>query len=349
MHYTSRVPVKRNDSRAVLREASKALADGKLTKAEWTKLEKQLSQDGQTVSERRTLASVARANPEALTPAAKTSMQAFLRGPEADSFGGTAKTVPDQGPLDDPGLPRGTHAQYAQVQGELFVGGAKATDVVQGTLGDCYLLAPLCALAQQRPDFLKSLVREESDGTFVVTLHLRGRPQEVRVDADLPVNRGGFSAARSTSDRELWPAIVEKAVAQALGSYQSLALGGDPSAAITLLTGQRALYQDLSAVRLSDHDKLFADLREGLLKKRDIVVAGTATRANVETLGREGLVPGHAYAVLAAFERDGEKMVRLRNPFGEIEPKGDEKHDGVFDMHFEKFMSLFTSLDATYG
>ena len=62
-------------------------------------------------------------------------------------------------------------------------GGPKPADIVQNQLGDCYLLAGLGAIANDRPNTLRQNVVDFDDGTYGVRLG----NSFYRVDNDLPV------------------------------------------------------------------------------------------------------------------------------------------------------------------
>src|SRR5688572_11579109 len=64
--------------------------------------------------------------------------------------------------------------------------GPTQDDVDQGSLGDCYFLAPLAAIAKTNPDRIRQSVVELGDRTYAVRFHSGGTEQYVRVDADLP-------------------------------------------------------------------------------------------------------------------------------------------------------------------
>ncbi len=46
-------------------------------------------------------------------------------------------------------------------------------DVDQGSLGDCYFVASMAAVARANPDAIKELLVDNGDGTFDVTLYIR--------------------------------------------------------------------------------------------------------------------------------------------------------------------------------
>ncbi len=63
--------------------------------------------------------------------------------------------------------------------------------------------------------------------------------------------------------------------------------------------------------------------------------------ANERRSEKQGLVPDHAYTLLGT-RRDGDEcFVRLRNPWGALEPRGDAKDDGIFEIPLEKFTHYF--------
>lgn len=97
------------------------------------------------------------------------------------------------------------------------------------------------------------------------------------------------------------------------------------------------------------------------------MTAGTTKNLNGVRLEKVGLTPGHAYAVLKALEIDTgtavEKVVQLRNPWGNFEYSGDwsdysskwtdelkikyefnKKNEGIFYMAFDDFSQYFLTM-----
>ena len=54
------------------------------------------------------------------------------------------------------------------------------------------------------------------------------------------------------------------------------------------------------------------------------MTAGTTKNLNGFRLEKIGLTPGHTYTVLEALEINGERVVKLRNPWGKFEYSGDQ-------------------------
>jgi hypothetical protein len=90
--------------------------------------------------------------------------------------------------------------------------GPTMSDINQGVLGDCYLLAGLAAIARDDPHALRQYVVDFDDGTYGVRLG----DNFYRVDNDLPVNSPSSNRpayAALGAQQSMWVAIVEKAFA----------------------------------------------------------------------------------------------------------------------------------------
>lgn len=152
---------------------------------------------------------------------------------------------------DRPSLGGYTNVSYRQVSGNLFVNGATSSDMRQGYVGDCYLIASLGALADKNNSSITTMFKDNLDGTWAVRFYkldtTRYIEDWVTVDRYLPTNSNGyavfqnFGGTASDSRNELWAALAEKAYAQwARGnSYYNLN-GGWPYVALSEVTGSQA-------------------------------------------------------------------------------------------------------------
>ncbi|MCZ7417981.1 toxin glutamine deamidase domain-containing protein [Verrucosispora sp. WMMA2121] len=107
----------------------------------------------------------------------------------------------------------------------LFDGPPGRTQVQQGILGDCGMLATMAALAGHRPQSIPQLFEPQPDGTVDVLLHetvLRGngaaatgRRIRINVRPDVPVHAGSSWAAYADQSEVGvgWAAVLEKALA----------------------------------------------------------------------------------------------------------------------------------------
>jgi hypothetical protein len=120
------------------------------------------------------------------------------------------------------GLDRPTASgTYRQIAGQLFVDGPSNTDVRQGQVGDCYLVASLAEAALVDPAIITSMFIVNGDGTYTVTFYNYGQAEYVTVDSFLSTNGSGnlIFAGRGQhyldAGNELWVALAEKAYVQA--------------------------------------------------------------------------------------------------------------------------------------
>ena len=109
-------------------------------------------------------------------------------------------------------------------------GGPTMNDVFQGSVGDCYMMSTLSAIAKANPEVIRRMVVDLGDGTFAVRFYRNGQAQYVRVDADLwyDPSSGKPIYAKLGSQGCLWVPIVEKAYAfwrTLKGSYPSISGG----------------------------------------------------------------------------------------------------------------------------
>jgi hypothetical protein len=146
-----------------------------------------------------------------------------------------------------PELPDGDKApSYQLVTGQLFDGQPKPSDVMQGAIGDCWLLGPLAAavnteIGRQRitkmvtgaPPVFKVTFFHDDAGKLV-------EAPPISVAASFPMtktNTFAFALARNQTPSKpagkaiqattpLWPAVIEKAWAQRVGGYGKLDGGG---------------------------------------------------------------------------------------------------------------------------
>jgi hypothetical protein len=112
-----------------------------------------------------------------------------------------------------------TGTAYVQAAGTLFGPAISYADVMQGDLGDCYLLSALGAVARQNSQAIRNMFIDNGDGTFTVRFFKNGVADYVTVDGMLPSSGGQFVYANSgdsISDPSnvLWVALAEKAYAQ---------------------------------------------------------------------------------------------------------------------------------------
>lgn len=112
-----------------------------------------------------------------------------------------------------------TGYQYQYASGSLFVSGASLTDIKQGYVGDCYLLATFGSVAMINPGAIEGMFIDNGDGTFAVRYFRNGVADYVTVDRYLPTNGNSLvyasmGASITNTGNELWVALAEKSYAQ---------------------------------------------------------------------------------------------------------------------------------------
>lgn len=202
-------------------------------------------------------------------------------------------------------------------------------DVKQEGYGDCYFDASIAALAQKHPDQIKNMIHDNGNGTFTVTFpHQKDNGvgnvwglfgdsyHDVKItvsDKDLPSN-----ATNAGNGNAKWPEVLEAAYAKLNGGYNKIGNGGNPTSAMSALTGKDNNYYSPS----DGAGKIEQALKDGkmvtvLTPKSDGDQAGAENGTNPHSLVGE-----HAYTVTGVTKGpDGKTYVELRNPWGMDQPQ----------------------------
>ncbi|XP_061846351.1 calpain-13 [Colius striatus] len=253
-----------------------------------------------------------------------------------------------------------------QINPHLIMDGVSRFDIMQGEIGDCWMLAALGSLTMQK-QFLQNVLPKDQgfQGNYAGIFHFRfwqyGDWVDVVIDDRLPFLNGRYLSVHPRTSNEFWPSLLEKAYAKLQGSYQNLH-GGYLSDALVDFTG--GVQMEFSLKRPPP------DLEEILKaagKSQCLVGCSTSgqMRRNMEL--RNGIVQGHAYTVTGAvklrYKNGWKHIIRIWNPWGHgewkgpwsddspqwdhVEPKYREellrnKDDGEFWMSCENFQEQFS-------
>ncbi|CAL8288765.1 unnamed protein product [Arctogadus glacialis] len=251
------------------------------------------------------------------------------------------------------------------------VGDANRTDICQGQLGDCWLLAATASLTLQQKNLARVVPRDqEFDNSYAGVFHFQfwqhNKWLDVVVDDRLPTVRNKLVMLHSASNNEFWSALLEKAYAKLHGSYESLKGGSTMEAMEDFTGGVGEMYETKSAPK-----KLFTIMKKALDRSSMMGCSiDISSSAESEAQTASGLVKGHAYSITGLEEvncRGGTvQLIRIRNPWGTVEwngpwsdsskewsqvDKADKDRilklsdDGEFWMEFEDFKSNYDKVE----
>lgn len=234
--------------------------------------------------------------------------------------------------------------------GPLFVNGAKFDDVKQGSIGDCYLPSAAASLAFARPGLMQDIIKQNDDGSYTVTFKERNgwggefKDKKITVDGDLYSRSwggplyGSSNGTTQTDKMEMWWPVFEKAYAQWKGSYNVIGDGGRSGNVFREVMGRNTDDMNISG---NSPSKVWNKVKHAIDNKLPIS-AGTHGDDDSALYTNTGVYADHSYSVLGYKEENGDKFVKLRNPWGESEPQpGDGKNDGVFFLKLDDFMKLY--------
>ncbi|GAB1286765.1 Calpain-3 [Apodemus speciosus] len=283
-----------------------------------------------------------------------------------------------------------------------IIGGANRTDICQGDLGDCWFLAAIACLTLNERLLFRVIPHDQSftenyAGIFHFQFWRYGDWVDVVIDDCLPTYNNQLVFTKSNHRNEFWSALLEKAYAKLHGSYEALK-GGNTTEAMEDFTGgvteffeikdapsdmykimRKAIERgSLMGCSIDLIARMVRNMDNSLLRDSDLDPRGSDDRPSrtivpvqYETRMACGLVKGHAYSVTgleeALFKGEKVKLVRLRNPWGQVEWNGswsdgwkdwsfvdkDEKarlqhqvtEDGEFWMSYDDFVYHFTKLE----
>ncbi|XP_026634424.1 calpain-9 [Microtus ochrogaster] len=255
---------------------------------------------------------------------------------------------------------------------EFILGGATRTDICQGELGDCWLLAAIASLTLNQKALARVVPQDQGFGSgYAGIFHFQfwqhSEWLDVVIDDRLPTFRDRLVFLHSADHNEFWSALLEKAYAKLNGSYEALK-GGSTMEAMEDFTGGVA-----ETFQMREAPEDFYDILEKALKRGSLLGCSIDILAASESEARTpfGLIKGHAYTVTGLdqvnFQGQRIKLIRVRNPWGQVEWTGrwsdsslewrsvdleEQKRlghsaldDGEFWMAFEDFKAHFDKVE----
>jgi hypothetical protein len=218
------------------------------------------------------------------------------------------------------------------------------------------------AVAKAERDELHRLIRKNEDGTWSVTFHKwnvlaeRFEPETVQVTSKLYVRPSGDllygapDGALDAEDTAFWWPMLEKAYATWKKTphlmwgtdYQYIGAGRiSLQEALEDLVGRKSVAVGVAQAPDAAWETIQRAVRENLP-----AVAATYGETEDALYANTGVYANHTYTILDCVVKNGVKLVKLRNPWGDGEPESQEDkiNDGIFFLPFEKFQKLFETV-----
>ncbi|KAG9095718.1 hypothetical protein FRC07_011043, partial [Ceratobasidium sp. 392] len=256
--------------------------------------------------------------------------------------------------LATPGGSRYTPADVMRVHQifedpKFFIDGANSSDIMQGRLGDCWLLSALATVSTMEDLVEKICVaRDEKVGVYGFIFYRDSGWVDVIVDDllyisipkyeelsrpeknlyhndkdryDTGARKGSQSLyfAKSGTENETWVPLLEKAYAKLHGDYAAID-GGLAADAIEDLTGGVSTIFHVHDIL--DTDQFWEDELSKVNQDRLFGCYLYKLASTDDDITVNGLFAGHAYSVISAIEVNGKRFLRVRNPWGKTEWTG---------------------------
>jgi hypothetical protein len=207
-------------------------------------------------------------------------------------------------------------------------------DIQQGSIGDCFFLSAVGAIAQKDPTFIHDMIHDNGDGTATVNFFATPGAAATPITVTMTLDNG-YSQAELSEDYELsadgthweyeiWPQVLEKAYGGFLatlppgsGGPQTLNDGGRADIAWQQMTTQAATNTVTTSMSATD---IATQIKSAYAAGQKVVLSSNTSMTDpyawVDLVSYQ-LVSGHAY-VLQAIEQDavGDDVLVLYNPHG---------------------------------
>lgn len=253
---------------------------------------------------------------------------------------------------------------------KLFLDDINCDDAKQGILGNCYLISIIAALSQ-RIDLINKIFKTKTineNGFYELFYYDQfGTKKIIFVDDYFPfvdLNDGAGLQLLGTipNGEEIWVMLMEKAYVKYEGGWTNIE-GGTITSELEFFTGCNCKNIELTC------EYAWQEILNACKRDNIICCRSRNDGKNHNFTSKNNIAKGHAYSILNAKEYKGLMLVKVRNPWGEIEWKGDYcddsdlwtkelkeyfefyegiKEDGIFWMKFDDFIKEFFDLVICY-
>ncbi|KRX10450.1 hypothetical protein PPERSA_08752 [Pseudocohnilembus persalinus] len=188
-------------------------------------------------------------------------------------------------------------------------GEISSESVVQGSLGDCYLISSIGVLSEN-PFYITRLFRNKQFnqfGAYQVLMSESGKFKKILLDDCFPCNNYGGILFCQPKNGNIYGMLLEKSYAKLYGGYNNISVGfsGD---ALKDLTGAPFDYIEIQ----KQPQEGWNQIREGLNKQ---FVLTASSKENSQNMNNK-----HCYGILQIKEINYQgkkyKFVQIRNPHG---------------------------------
>ena len=201
-------------------------------------------------------------------------------------------------------------------------------DVNQHGIGDCSALAVFAEMAYLCPDFIKSIIKDNNDGTYTVKMFdPQGQRIDVTVQSTFLGDNNGIGASSGKYGEANWATVLEKAIMKWNYIYQVnpdiMGIGSEHVAPLFTGEGNSFAYypETLTAANLKKAVNF-------CLEERMLVIGGF--RIGGLMVGQYQTVTAHAYSFM--YSTNTSALFTMRNPWGTSPGSSDGREDGVLDI-----------------
>lgn len=234
-------------------------------------------------------------------------------------------------------------------RGNFFNDVTEFNDPIQGSVGNCYFIAAIAALAWATPYAIEHKVRATGTGETqrvnAIQFYTKGGGKDAPsklievTDNTIITTANNPVYCRSNDAGEIWPAVYEKAFAKWINQTAddkpdiTKTAFGDPVKAIAQLNNKTPMYYNTNS---RTADQLYGIVRENSMSMKTInpMVAWTYGSGNYSG---SNIVANHAYTILGWAFVNNKSYIILRNPWGVTEPNGLNSYQGLISFFDNSF------------